>query len=232
MAPITPTQLPESSRIKANGSGFITNGLKKTTYVALINERDELTKQLGDASTQVCEANQTNLGLTKQSQELRKSNQDNIKELDTQRRLVGQLNERLSEKNNEIKDLTTQNTNQQDEITKLQGALAAAVQSLKDAGKHSKSEQSKDTKAKVWANIKERHYRTIKFVREQELTDLTRTVYSEIKDNITDDEGQPMSESEFIRIYESYVQDSLSGRRQYTQTQLQDAMVGKFLKHV
>ena len=82
MAPITPTALPDSSRVKTNGSGMITGGLKKTTCTALIAERDQLTTELQSVNKQVCESNQTNLGLTQQIQTLTKSNQDGLNEIE------------------------------------------------------------------------------------------------------------------------------------------------------
>ena len=117
---------------------------------------------------------------------------------------------------------------QADDIVKLQASLEDAVKSLKDGGKYAKSEQSKDIKSKVWGNIKDFHYRNLKFVRDGELTELTKAVYAHLKGGVKDDGGNPMPESEFVRIYESYVQESLGARRQYTQTQLQDAFVGKY----
>ena len=64
------------------------------------------------------------------------------------------------------------------------------------------------------------------------MTDFTKKIYSEIKDDprVVDDGGLSLSESEYVRIYESFVQESLGGRRQYTQTGLLEAMIGKSSK--
>ena len=225
MAPVTPTQLPHTSKLKTNAGGFITGGLKKTVYVSLIKERDQLTQELVSANKQACESNQTSIGLTKQIENLTKTNAEANKEID-------ELTESVKEKNQTITELNTLTNSQAEDIKRLQHCLDEAVKSLKDGGKFAKSEQSKDIKSKVWCNIKDRHYRTIKFVRDAELTNLGKMVYADIKDNIKDDGGNPFVESEFLRIYESYVQEALGARRQYTQTQLQDAFVGKSLKCV
>ena len=230
--PITPTQLPEASRVKTNGNGMITGGLKKTVHTALIKERDDLAAELHNTRTQVCEATQTNAGLTKQIETLSGEISEHRKDIDTKNGLLKNLNDRLTERNQEVKDLTAQTKTQQTENERLQAALTEALKSLKDGGKHAKSEQSKSIKTLVWDHIKDRHYRTIKFVRDAELTSLTKTIYNELKDKLQDDHGNPMEESEFVRIYESHVQGSLGGRRQYTHTQCQDAMVGKSSKHV
>ena len=230
--PITPTALPEVSRVKTNANGMITSGLKKTVYTALIKERDDLNAELLNTRTQVCEAAQTNAGLTKQIENLSGELSECRKDIDTKNGLLKNLNDRLTERNQEIKDLTAQTKTQQTENERLQAALNEALKSLKDGGKHAKSEQSKSIKTLVWDHIKDKHYRTIKFVRDAELTALTKTIYGELKDKLQDDHGNPMEESEFVRIYESHVQDSLGGRRQYTQTSCQDAMVGKSSKHV
>ena len=221
MAPITPTNLPDSGKVKTNANGMITAGLKKTTYTALIAERDQLTTELQSANKQVCETNKTNLGLTQQIQTLSKSYQDGQDR-------ISEITDTLKERDEEMKRLTVVTNTQADDILKLQASLEDAVRSLKDGGKHAKSEQSKDIKSKVWGNIKDFHYRNLKFVRDEELTELTKAVYGHLKGSIKDDSGNPMVESEFVRIYEGYVQESLGARRQYTQTQLQDAFVGKY----
>ena len=228
MAPITPTALPDNTRVKTNASGMITGGLKKTTYVALIAERDQLTAELQSVNKQVCESNQTNLGLTQQIQTLTKSNQDGLNVIEERNSRISEITENLKERDEEIKRLTGVAKQQADDIGRLQASLEDAVKSLKDGGKYAKSEQSKDIKSKVWGNIKDRHYRTLKFVRDEELTELTKTVYADLKGSIKDDSGNPMAESEFVRIYESYVQESLGARRQYTQTQLQEAFVSEY----
>ena len=232
MAPVTPTTLPDNSKIKTNGTGVITGGIKKSTYIALVNERDALTAELGTAQKQVCEGNQTNLGLTKQIENLTKMHQESLKEIEDKNNQISEITKTVTERDTEIANLTKLTNSQAEDIVKLQSSLDDAVKSLKDGGKFAKSEQSKDTRKKIWDNIKDRHYRTIKFVRGQELTDLTRQVYADIKDSIKDDSGNPVMDSEFVRIYESYVQEALGARRQYTQTQLQDAFVGKSLMHV
>ena len=232
MAPITPTQLPENSRIKTNQQGNVTGGLKKTQCIALIEERDQHKKALNEAGTVVCEANQTSLGLTKQIENLTHTNADHHKDIQDKNGKIHDLNELLKTRTEELEAANKVVNTQAEAITKLEEALQDAVKSLKDAGKYAKSEQSKDIKKKVWENIKARQYRTVKFVRGEELTGLAKAVYAEIKDSITDSAGNKMIESEFLRIYESFVQEAMSGRRQCTQTQLQDAMVGKSLQCV
>lgn len=232
MAPITPTQLPATSQIRTNGNGHITGGLKKTAYVSLVEERDQLTRAHAEAEKRVSEANETTLGLTKQISELTSGNAELHKQIETKNTEVSELSDLVSDRDIELKAATVTLNQQAEQIRKLEAALEDALRSLKDAGKHAKSEQSKDIKEKVWNIIKEKYYRTIKFVRDQELTDLAISVYQDIKDDIADDEGNPICQSEFLRIYEGYVQESLGGRRQYTQTSLMEAMVGKSLKFV
>ena len=110
------------------------------------------------------------------------------------------------------------------------------MEARKDAGKHAKSEQRKGVKDTTRDQIKNYHYRTVKFVlndeEQKDLTDFTKKIYSEIKDDprVVDDGGLSLSESEYVRIYESFVQESLGSRRQYTQTGLLEAMIGKSSK--
>lgn len=230
----TATKLPEISRIKTNQNGFINSGLKKTVYLQLVKERDDLNLEVSAVNKLLCESNQTNAGLTQQIQTLTLDQQTNMQtntqEMNTKNTLIDTLNASNQEKTKQIQEKDAEIKKLEDQVKTYKQALADAVQALKDAGKHAKSEQSKDVGKKIADRLRHSHYRTVKFVRDEDLTELTKAIYIGIQDELTDENGHKMSESEFVRIYQSCVQEKLGDRRQYTQTQLQDAMLGKSSK--
>ena len=103
-----------------------------------------------------------------------------------------------------------------DEKQKLYESLKSCMIALRDGGKHAKTEQKKDAKKAIERWVKDRGFKWVKFVRDKQLTEFTRRVYRNTKDEINDPD---LSEEHFVRVYKSYVQETLSSQRQYTQTQ-------------
>ena len=91
-----------------------------------------------------------------------------------------------------------------------------------------KDEQSDDVKEAVKAFIKGVLFRTVKFAQPgTELKAATTTVWNGIKDKLKLDEGpNPISEADFVEIYDSYVLTVLSDCRQYAQTRGEVAAKG------
>lgn len=125
----------------------------------------------------------------------------------------------------ELADLKIQNTN-------LAESLKTTVQALKDAGKHSKTEENKAVRKEVKKWIKDFGFRNTKFVKGERLKQFMERIYANVKTDlgldINPDDDHYLPLNEFIRIYESYVQACLGDRRQYVQTQLFDAARSKF----
>ena len=233
MSQITRTKLPDLSRVKANGSGEITSGLKKALLVKLVDEVNQLHKAVEDDKAE--------------RQKLTDSVSTLTKDQTTKGNIIANLNERLQEKEQAIndgeqvssdrnKELEEQNKKLEEENktlkeanSTLQLALASALQSLKDAGKHCKDEQSKTINGLINTRIKDEEYRYYKFVRGEDLDTLTKRIYDKLGDELKDGEGNKIVPSEFLRIYKSHVQDCLGARRQYTQTGLQKAFLSKSL---
>ena len=70
--------------------------------------------------------------------------------------------------------------------------------------------------------------RETKFARDEELAGLTAQVHDALKVKLGLDKGDnAVTEDDFVRIYQLYVQDCLSRRRQYVQTQLFEAFKSK-----
>ena len=201
--------------VTVNEQGFVA-GLKNTAYEKLQQDKAQAVNDLKEAHVSI--------------QELEKKLEETTKELDDGKdelkRLSNELKEAKSEGHqakNDVKDLAEQNKN-------LKGALDEALKALKDSGRHAKSEENDAicTAVKKW--IKDVGFRTTKFVKGEALTRFTKKVYSKVgqeKGFSNEDDDHYVSEDEFIRIYEGYIQARLSDRRQYTQTQLQDVARSK-----
>ena len=197
-------------------------GLRKKQVTDLIAERDEYLVSLQDAQKQLKSAAEATEAATKSCQELTNTNTQLTNDLEEARAdngqkatLIGTLNENNQSKDKTIQELTMERDN-------LRQALQDAIGSLKDAGKHSKSEQSKVIKDRVAKHIINFTYRNVTFARDEDLRDLTVKIFHELDGRLED-----IAHDEFVRIYESHVQECLSQRRQYTQTQLFAAMMSK-----
>ena len=81
MSQITRTKLPDLSRVKASGSGDITGGLKKTVYVKLVEEVNQLHKAVEEDKAERQKLTDTVASLTKDQT--------------TKGTLIANLNERL-----------------------------------------------------------------------------------------------------------------------------------------
>ena len=153
-------ELPNDSSVKANGSGTITGGLKKTVYLKLVEDRNSLNEDVQNAQKTLCEVNQTNTGLIQQVENM-------TKEFQTKNSLIENLNSSNREKNAEIQEKDKEIKTLQDDLAKHKDALKEAVEALKDAGKHAKSEQRKGVKDTTRDQIKNYHYRTVRFFHPQ-----------------------------------------------------------------
>lgn len=139
--------------------------------------------------------------------------EDDLIECQEKCKELKQRNEEL-QKENEV--LEQDKKDLRDEKQKLYESLKSCMIALRDGGKHAKTEQKKDAKKAIERWIKDRGFKWVKFVRDKQLTEFTRRVYLNTKDEIADPD---LSEEHFVRVYKSYVQETLSSQRQYTQTQ-------------
>ena len=218
------TKLPKESAIKSSAQGSINGGLKLETYKALVAELEEAlraldktTKDFGDQTT------------------LNASLNASIASKDT---VIGSLTERsnqnqntIKEQENTIREQALQVKKLTDEKNHLDAALADAIASLKDAGKHSAMEQNEAVNKCIQDYMFRFSFRTWKFARGDQLETLTKDIYVGLSGMINIHDATKtdtfIPEDEFCRIYTSKVTSELNRRRQYVQTRLIDAMLSK-----
>ena len=111
--------------------------------------------------------------------------------------------------------------------------MKEALDALKKQKASAKGLQNKSVigKAKKWIRIY--GFRTTKFARDKGLDRFTRLVYQNIKNYdglelANKDTSYYCSEDDFVFIYESAIQDGLSERRQYCQSQAMEASESEF----
>ena len=126
---------------------------------------------------------------------------------------------------NEKKELQTMIKAKETEIGGLTAKLAKKRKSK--AGSR-RDEQSDDVREAVKAFIKGVLFRTVKFAQPgAELQAATTNVWNGIKGKLKLDEGpNPLSQADFVEIYDSYVLTVLSDCRQYAQTRGEVAAKG------
>ena len=116
------------------------------------------------------------------------------------------------------------------------GEFAAKLEKKRGKSKPGsrKDEQSDDVKESVRAFIKGVLFRTVKFAQPgRELKAATITVWNGIKDKLKLDEGpNPISQANFVEIYDSYVLTVLSDCRQYAQTRGEVAAKGAIWRNL
>ena len=134
---------------------------------------------------------------------------------------------RMEQKQEEMKEEKEQLEQDKQELElekqKLETALTSALRALKDGGKFAKTEQSQECKKVIEKWIKDRGFKKVKFVRGVQLRDFTQKIYQ------CNFEGEvELTENDFCRIYESFVQETLSNQRQYVQTRAMEAVKSKW----
>lgn len=119
--------------------------------------------------------------------------------------------------------VTLSNTNNE-----LRVRLNESQAALRDAGRSSKSERSKDITNETKRQIKRTTFRHHKFARDNVLTRICEELYGELADRLHFDEVEnPLSKEDYCRIYSGVVSQELSARRQYVQTRCQAVCQGK-----
>ena len=223
MAPTV--QLPVFSSVKFNAtSKNITGGLKIDTYKALVDNCEESHKQIDDLTKQLSAANTLNGQLNKQIH-------DKDASMGTKDTLIEQLTTRVQDSSKQIEAQTTEINRQTKQIEDLKEALNEALSQLKDAGKFSKHEQSNSVLEAIKLHVRLEVSRTVKFAREAKLEAITREIYEDLKTGLgIGDETKPddyVSQDEFVRIYQQFVNTCLGNRRQYVQSEMLKAMKSK-----
>ena len=221
LVPPPPTALPNINSITTSTSGTINKGLKKEVYLSLVKERNGLAEVVQNMNHLLSQSNTLAVDLNQQistkdaalkaaNDDLKKANDDLQKANDDNEKHEGRVSEL------------------EKEVANLQDCLAKALAALKDAGKFSEFEQNDAVKKEINAYVKDFVSRKTKFARDEELAGLTAQVYDALKVKLGLDKGDnAVTEDDFVRIYQSYVQDCLSRRRQYVQTQLFEAFKSK-----
>ena len=218
------TKLPKENALKTSATGTVTGGLKLDTYKALVAELEEALRALDTTTKDFGE--QTTLNATLNSSITTK---DNVIASLTDR--SNQNQNTIKEQENTIREQALQVKKLTDEKNHLDAALADAIASLKDAGKHSAMEQNEAVNKCIQEYMFRISFRTWKFARGDQLEVLTKDIYAglsgmiNIHDPTKTDSFIP--EDEFCRIYTSKVTSELNRRRQYVQTRLIDAMLSK-----
>jgi hypothetical protein len=115
--------------------------------------------------------------------------------------------------------VTLENTNNE-----LRARLNDALAALRDAGRSSKNERSKDVTEQTKRQIKMFSFRNHKFARDDELNGLCEQLYTDLDDRLDFDQ---LKKEDYVRIYSGVVSQELSNRRQYVQTRCQEACAGK-----
>ena len=133
---------------------------------------------------------------------------------------------RMEQKQEEMKEEKEQLEQDKQELElekqKLETALTSALRALKDGGKFAKTEQSQEHKKVIEKWIKDRGFKKVKFVRGVQLRNFTQKIYQ------YKFEGEvELTENDFCRIYESFVQETLSNQRQCAQTRAMEAVKSK-----
>ena len=218
------TKLPKESAIKSSAQGSINGGLKLETYKALVAELEEALRALDKTTKDF--ADQTSLNASLNA---------SVASKDT---VIGSLTERSNQNQNAIRehektirDQASQIKKLTDEKNHLDAALADAIASLKDAGKHSAMEQNEAVNKCIQDYMFRFSFRTWKFARGDQLETLTKDIYVGLSGMINIHDATKtdsfIPEDEFCRIYTSKVTSELNRRRQYVQTRLIDAMLSK-----
>ena len=108
--------------------------------------------------------------------------------------------------------------------------MTVALGALKDGGKHSKMEQKEAITRKIVDWIRDVGFRTTKFAKGNALDRFVGRVFDAIKDDLdllNEDTDHYTTGEEFKRIYTAFIQKTLGDRRQYVQTQILKAFIGK-----
>ena len=216
--------IPNISTIKTKDNGSVNGGLKLDMWKAVLQELEdmhvEVATQVDELGKQVTINSQLNASISTKDgliTELTQRNQEKEGRLTEQEK-------QISEQTAEIQRLRYDNTS-------LEAKLADAIAALKDAGKHSKSEQNEAVKEAIQKYIKEVAFKKVKFARGDRLDRLTRETYDDTKGNLgigdPEQTDSYASEDEFLRIYTSHVTGELNNRRQYVQSRILEAMQSK-----
>ena len=194
------------------------------TYKALVAELEEALRALDTTTKDFGE--QTTLNATLNSSITTK---DNVIASLTDR--SNQNQNTIKEQENTIREQALQVKKLTDEKNHLDAALADAIASLKDAGKHSAMEQNEAVNKCIQEYMFRISFRTWKFARGDQLEVLTKDIYAGLSGMINIHDATKadsyIPEDEFCRIYTSKVTSELNRRRQYVQTRLIDAMLSK-----
>ena len=213
--------MPNVNSVTTSTLGTINKGLKKEVHLSLIKERNGLAEVVQNMNLLLSQSNTLAVDLNQQistKDAALKAANDDLKKANDDLQKANDDNEKHEGRVSELKK----------EVANLQDCLAKALAALKDAGKFSEFEQNDAVKKEINIYVKDYVSRKTKFARDEELADLTAVVYAALKEKLGIDKGDnAVTEDDFVRIYQSYVQDCLSRRRQYVQTQLFEAFKSK-----
>jgi len=114
------------------------------------------------------------------------------------------------------------------ERDELKVKLKECMKALTDAGKGGKFEQVGDVLKHTQNWIKEWGFRTTKFaIKDTVLVKFCGKSYDALKDKFGwEDHETRLEKEEYVRIYKEFIQVKLSNQRQYSQSQLQKAVLG------
>lgn len=154
------------------------------------------------------------------SVKMTKRSYDNLsKELKTSKTSISKLKDEKKELLNQVKQKDTA-------ILELTAKLEKKRSKSKPGSR--KDEQSEDVKESVKEFVKKVLFRTVKFAQPgKELKGASQAVWKGVKDTHQLDKGpKPLTEGDFVDIYDSYILSCLSDCRQYAQTRGEVAAKG------
>ena len=154
-------------------------------------------------------------------QQLTKDLQASKNQCDQKEKDITVLQKANDEAANVIKANDKENEEFREENKKLKVRLVEALQALRDAGKHCKSEENAAIKELIQKWVKHVGFRRVKFAKDEKLKEFTEEVYKFIEEDgklSVPNSANFCTNSDFLRIYEGCVAANLADRRSYAQT--------------
>ena len=190
---------------------------------ALATQIERHDEAIGTKDDEIEHQQEEIVGLTKTNEEFTDANSESATDTATMIKEIDDLTK-------ENTDLISANRDLIDETKSLKEALGAALASLKDGGKHCKSEENNAIKKAIQKWVKEVGFRKTKFAKGAKLVSFTQEVYEGIKEKnkLTEkDSANYCTKTDFHRIYEGWVGSQLADRRSYLQTGLMKSIMGE-----
>jgi chromosome segregation ATPase len=200
-------------------------------------QEKELKTRISELETDMHRANRTGNSQGEEIVALR-SNYDQVrqenKSLKAQvRQLQEVLNSSSGEDNGQLENLKAEIHYLQLDKKELVTKLQQAIEALRQSGQRVKFEESKEMIREIRNWIRDVGFINTKFVlTPSALTDFATEVYEGLADRMglnNPDEETYVTKDEFLRVYSAATKEILNEIRQYCQTKLRKAVLGKLL---